>query len=82
MFAALAQKLEPFVKTQNSGLIDARVASGTRQAKQITDAMTRQNARIDTEQKRLATQFASMEKALGLSQSQQAWLASAISALP
>jgi flagellar hook-associated protein 2 len=77
LFKTVAARLEPFVKSQTGGtgaIIDARVSSGDRQAKDIDAQLTRANARIDSQQKAYSAKFAGMEKALGAYQSQQAWL--------
>lgn len=84
LFKALAGTLEPFVKTQTGGtgaLIDARVSGGDRQSRDIQDQITRANARIDAQRKQYSAKFAGMEKALGVYQSQQAWLSGMIKRL-
>jgi flagellar hook-associated protein 2 len=81
-FAAIAKQLEPLVKSHTGGagaVLDVRVASGDRQARDITAQMTQANRRIDAQEQRLRGQFAGMEKALGVSQSQQVWLSGMLS---
>jgi flagellar hook-associated protein 2 len=81
-FAAITKQLEPLVKSHTGGsgaVLDVRVASGDRQVRDITAQMTQANRRIDAQEQRLRGQFAGMEKALGVSQSQQIWLAGMLS---
>jgi flagellar hook-associated protein 2 len=85
LFKAVAERLEPYVKSQTGGtgaVIDARVSGGDRRSKDIEDQIARANARIDSRQKAYSAKFAGMERALGAYQSQQAWLGGMIQRLP
>jgi flagellar hook-associated protein 2 len=85
LFKAVAERLEPYVKSQTGGtgaVIDARVSGGDRRSKDIEDQIARASARIDSRQKAYSAKFAGMERALGAYQSQQAWLGGMIQRLP
>jgi flagellar hook-associated protein 2 len=80
----LSAALTDYVGTQTgtNGTITGRLTTDDNRLKGFTDQITKLNARMETEQKRLKAQFAAMESALSASQTQQAWLQSQISTLP
>ena len=78
-----AQRLENVVKsyTGAGGMLTARISEGDRSLSQLQTRMTAEDTRLSAVEKRLKTQFAAMESALGNAQNQQAWLAGQITAL-
>jgi len=62
-------------------LIDDRVTNVGKSARRIGDELTRTEARLEAQEKRLKAQFAAMETALGQSQTQQSWLTGQLNAL-
>jgi flagellar hook-associated protein 2 len=78
-----AQKLEGLLDKHaaSGGVLDERLKINSAQIDRIKDSMAAAEQRITAKEKRLKAQFAAMEKAMGLAQSQQAWLSGQISAL-
>jgi flagellar hook-associated protein 2 len=79
----LSGTLTDYIATQTGaqGAITGRMTSDDSTLKGFTDQITKLNARMETEQKRLKAQFAAMESALANSQTQQAWLQSQLASL-
>jgi flagellar hook-associated protein 2 len=65
-----------------TALLDGRTKTADEELRRLSDTLTRTNTRLEAQEKRLKAQFAAMETALGLAQSQQAWLAGQIAGLP
>jgi flagellar hook-associated protein 2 len=83
-FDAFAAKVGGLVDAQTgktASMIDQRVKNEDASIKMVGDQLTRLNARLDAQEKRLKAQFAAMESALQSSQSQQSWLTGQINAL-
>jgi flagellar hook-associated protein 2 len=80
-----SKAVDNFVGTQTGStgaLLDGRKKTADDELRRLTDTLTRTNTRLESQEKRLKAQFAAMETALGLAQSQQAWLAGQIAGLP
>ena len=69
-------------QTGTNGMLKSRMDSDDQRLKSFTDQITKLEERMALEEKRLKAQFAAMEAALNASQTQQAWLTSAIASLP
>jgi flagellar hook-associated protein 2 len=69
------------LQTGTNGVLTSRINGDDTKLTGFTDQITKLNARMEIEQKRLKAQFAAMEKALSNSQTQQAWLTSQIATL-
>jgi len=78
---AFAQDLEALA-TDLGKMLDGRIDSAGAQSKRIADDLTRTDARLLAKEKRLKSQFAAMEAAMGASQSQMAWLQGQLAGLP
>jgi flagellar hook-associated protein 2 len=79
----LSAVLSDYVGTQTGaqGTITGRMSTDDNTLKGFGDQITKLNARMETEQKRLKSQFAAMEAALANSQTQQAWLSAQLGSL-
>jgi flagellar hook-associated protein 2 len=80
-----ASVVDDFVGKQTGStgaLLDGRKKTADDELRRLSDTLTRTNTRLEAQEKRLKAQFAAMETALGLAQSQQAWLAGQIAGLP
>jgi len=78
-----AQKIESLIEVEagTGGILSERLKVNADEAKRVKDRITVTEQRIEQQEKRLRAQFAAMEKALGLAQSQGNWLAGQISSL-
>ena len=79
-FASVMEKLTGEL-TKTTGPLESRIKGADDRVDILTDTVTRAEERIAAKEKRLKAQFAAMEKAMGLSQSQSAWLSGQISSL-
>lgn len=79
----MAQRVVDLVENDVStrGIIAGRIEAGDSRIKRLVDQTARAEERIDAKEKRLRAQFAAMEKAMGLAQSQQQWLSGQIAGL-
>ena len=87
----VGQKIEELVDLQTGGrmvggrlvkgALDERLTAVPGELDRLRDRMTDMDRRLEVKEKRLKVQFAAMEKALNLAQSQQSWLAGQIAGL-
>lgn len=63
------------------GTLVSRLEGATRETDALKDQMARLDLRLEAKEKRMKAQFAAMEKALGLAQTQQSWLSGQIAGL-
>ena len=78
-----AQKIEKLIDAEGgtSGVLSQRLKVNASEAQRVKDRIVDTEERIAAQEKRLRAQFAAMEKALALSQSQGAWLGSQIASM-
>ena len=78
-----AQKIESLLNAEagTSGVLSERLKVNASEQRRVKDRITDIEERISVQEKRLRVQFAAMEKALSLSQSQGSWLMGQISAM-
>jgi flagellar hook-associated protein 2 len=77
---AITTVLDRHVDTTD-GTIAGRLKTATSETSALKTQMTELDRRLESKEKRLKAQFAAMEKALGLAQSQQSWLSGQIAGL-
>jgi len=78
-----AQKIEALLENEagTSGVLAERLKVNSAEQKRVKDRIASIEQRITTQEKRLREQFAAMEKALSLSQSQGNWLMGQINSM-
>lgn len=81
--SGFAQKIEALIDAEagTTGVLSGRLKVNADEVKRVKDRITTTEQRIELQEKRLRAQFAAMEKAMGLAQTQGNWLAGQISTL-
>ena len=79
-FSAAIEKLTDSL-TKTTGPLESRIKGADDRVSLLKDSVARAEERIAAKEKRYKAQFAAMEKAMGLAQTQGAWLAGQISSL-
>ncbi len=77
--AVVARLTDGFLKAD--GPLETRIKGADTSLRRIRDQVADAEQRIEAKEKRYKAQFAAMEKAMGLSQSQSAWLSGQIASL-
>ncbi len=79
-FSAVMEQLTNEL-TKTTGPLESRIKGADDRVGLLKDTVSRAEERITAKEKRLKAQFAAMEQAMGLSQSQGAWLSGQIAGL-